>query len=288
MWFIALGSLKLPNFFYENIYTYHIQPYNSFRIKCNAINDFRKDCLNIETVGAVINLELFKIILGGENTRVEKTDAENTKVKLLPEEMKEIQKLVEKYQLSYWKEEDSYGYPYLECLTKQLKDCSYEGWDMWYLSFLMSLLYVVGIASVIFNLPIMGTALKRFPITRGVAKALMFIGLLLDTPNLPIFAVFIVVIVSMFWGAIANRYQTNCQDVIDAKDEWYDNVPTYAVGGSLAVALIDFLIKEHQVSKIRETIEEKIQVLKNKKANQARAKNNSFLGVGNKGFNDFK
>ena len=170
------------------------------------------------------------------------------------------------------------------CLTKKLKDCSYEGtgdfwgsWDMWYLSFLMSLLYVVGIAGVFFNLPIIGTALRKFPPTGVVAKALTLIRLLNNTPT-PVFAVFIVVIVSMFWGAIANRYQTNCQDVIDAKDEWYDNVPTYAVGGSLSFSLIEFLIKEHQESKISGVLNKLKKRFKKKQVKARENENRIFLG----------
>lgn len=48
-WFFALGSLKFPHWLYENGYTYYVQPYNSFRIKCNAVNDFRKAGFNFQS-----------------------------------------------------------------------------------------------------------------------------------------------------------------------------------------------------------------------------------------------
>lgn len=37
---------------------------------------------------------------------------------------------------------------------------------------------------------------------------------------------------SIYWGAMTNRYKEDCQSVIDSKEEWYDKVPSYAVRGS--------------------------------------------------------
>ena len=166
--------------------------------------------------------------------------------------------------MSDWAIEDDFGYPFRECLTKELKDCKYPYWDMWYLSTGMGLLYGVGIASVIFNLSVIGNILRKFPITAVVSTVLQKIGLLTDEPGLPFFAIFIVVMVSIYWGAMANRYQTDCQSVIDSKEEWYDMVPAYAVGGSLSLMLVQTALAERKKSQIKELLKNKIQELKKK------------------------
>lgn len=248
LWFFALGSLSLPSQLYENIYTYHFQPYNSFRIKCNAINDFKKE-------NELVDPEVFL-----------KNVTENLKKKI-------------------WL--DSYGYPYHECLQKDLKDCHYVGtggisgnWDMWLLGLSMGLLYIAGILSIIFNFPFIGKILRRLPITSIVSTIAQTVGLLTYEPDLPFFAIFIVAMVTIFWSAFMIRYQTNCQSVIDAQDEWYDDVPAYAVGGTLAMMVIQFVIDGRRKGQLKEKLKNRIQELKKKKQMAQQQKNQEFLSFG--------
>lgn len=284
-WFLALGSLDLPHILYENIYTYMFQPYNSFRIKCHAVNDFRKARFNFQSAENLNFDLLLKIIdkAETEETTQGETDAESIP-QVLPEELTKFKKLVTKYNLSDWAIEDDFGYEYRECLTKELKDCTYPHWDMWYLSAGMGLLYVAGIASVIFNFPMIGKLLKRFPITAIVSTVLQGIGLLTNEPDLPFFAVFIVVMVSIYWGAMANRYKEDCQSVMDSKEEWYDKVPTYAIGGSLSLMLVQFALNERKMSQIRESLKNKIEHLKKKKEMSENQKWKNFMAAGTNKF----
>lgn len=284
-WFFALGSLDLPHMLYENIYTYKFQPYNSFRIKCNAVNDFRKAGFNFQSAEGMNVDMLFKIIEKTEKDTKDsdKKQGEDTKLeepKVLPEELEKIRELITKYTLSAWALEDDYGYVYRECLTKELKDCTYPYVDMWFLGAGMGLLYVAGIASVIFNFPFIGKLLKKFPITAVVFTVLQGVGLLTYEPDLPFFAVFIVTMVSIFWGAMANRYKGDCQSVLDAKEEWYDDVPTYAVGGSLSLILIQTALAQRKKAQVREVLKNRIQVLKKKKEMSEKEKWKNFMSAG--------
>jgi hypothetical protein len=285
VWFIALGSLKIPfaEYIFENSYTYQIQPYNSFRMKCHAINDLKKSGLE---PGAAVNLELFFKIIGQmekgieeeskEQEESEGNEDETPKIPL-PKDLEKVKELVTKHKLSNWQQEDDYGYPYRECLSKELKDCTYTYSDIWPISIGMGILYVAGILSLIFNLPFIGKLLKKFPITGIVAMAAQTIGLLTHEPDLPFFAVFIVVIVSLYWGALANRYNTDCQSVIDAGEEWYDDVPTYAVGGGFSLMFVQFLIGERRKAQAREELRDRIQERKKKREIDQAQKNKSFL-----------
>lgn len=259
-WFFALGSLDLPHVVYENTYTYMFQPYNSFRIKCHTVNDFRMAGLDFQSAENDMNFDLlFKEA----------------------EEGTQLKELFTKYSLSTWAIEDDFGYPFRECLTKELKDCTYPYWDMWYLSTGMGLLYVAGIASVIFNLPMIGKILKKFPITAVVSTVLQSVGLLTYEPDLPFSAVFIVVMVSIYWGAVANRYKEDCQSVIDSKEEWYDKVPAYAFGGSVSLMLVQTALAERKKSQVRELLKNKIQELKKKKEMSEKEKWKNFMSAGN-------
>lgn len=284
-WFFALGSLDLPHVMYENMYTYMFQPYNSFRIKCHAVNDFRKEGFNFQSAENAMSFDLlFNIIEKAEEgfqeaeeaKEAEEAEGKTKKPQVLPEELTKLKELFTKYSLSTWAIEDDFGYPFRECLTKELKDCTYPYWDMWYLSTGMGLLYVVGIASVIFNLPMIGKILKK----SVVSTVLQSIGLLTYEPDLPFFAVFIVFMVSIYWGAVANRYEEDCQSVIDSKKEWYDKVPAYAVGGSVSLMLVQTALAERKKSQVRELLKNRIQELKNKKEMSEKEKWKNFMSAG--------
>jgi hypothetical protein len=291
VWFIALGSLKIPfaEHIFENAYTYQFQPYNSFRMKCNAINDLKKNGLEPATA---LNLELFFKMIEQvekgieeeskeqeENEESEGNEEEPPKIPL-PKELEKVKELITKHKVSEWQQEDDYGYPYRECLHKELKDCTYSYYDIWAINIGMVILYVAGILSLIFNFPFIGKLLKRFPITGIVAMVAQTIGLLTYEPDLPFFAVFIVVIVSLYWGALANRYKSDCQSVIDAGEEWYDDVPTYAVGGGFSLMFVQFLIGERRKAQAREELRDRIQERKKKKEMDQAQKNKNFLSGG--------
>lgn len=288
-WFFALGSLDLPHVVYENMYTYMFQPYNSFRIKCRAVNDFRKAGFNFQSAENPMNFDLLLNIMdkaeegfqeAEEAKEAEEAEGKTKKPQVLPEELTKLKELFTKYSLSNWAFEDDFGYPFRECFTKELKDCTYPYWDMWYLNTGMGLLYVAGIASVIFNLPMIGNLLKRFPITAVVSTILQNIGLLTYEPDLPFFAVFIVAMVSIYWGAVHNRYKEDCQSVIDSKEEWYDKVPGYAVGGSLSLMLVQTALAEGKKSQERELLKNRIQELKKKKEMSEKEKWRNFMSAG--------
>jgi hypothetical protein len=284
-WFFALGSLDFDNSFYENMYTYMFQPYNSFRIKCNAVNDFRKAGFNFQNEKSAMNFDiLLKTTIEqtekGLKEMEEETEGTESDPRVLPEELTKIKELFTKHSFSNWALEDDFGYAYRDCITKELKDCTYPYWDMWWLSAGMGLLYVAGIASVIFNLPMIGKILKKFPITAVVSTVLQSIGLLTYEPDLPFFAVFIVVMVSIYWGAVANRYKEDCQSVIDSKEEWYDNVPAYAVGGSVSLMLVQTALAERRKSQVRELLKNRIQELKKKKEMSEKEKWKNFMSAG--------
>jgi hypothetical protein len=276
VWFFALGSLDLPHMLYENSYTYNFQPYNSFRIKCNAVNDFKKAGLNFQSKESDTNFDLLLEMI--EENDSDPNDPNQTQIS--PGKLSRLKELFTKYSLSDWALEDDFGYNYRECLTKELKDCTYPYWDMWYVSFFMGLLYVAGIASVIFNFPYIGKLLKKFPMTAIVSTALQNFGLLTYEPNFPVFAIFIVVIISIFWGAMANRYKEDCQSVIDAKKEWYDDVPTYATGGSLLLMIIQTILAERKKAQIREVLKHRIQELRTEKEMSEKQKWKDFMSAG--------
>lgn len=284
-WFVALGSLELPHVLYENPFTKKYLPsYNSFRIKCNAVNEFRKSTFNSQSAEGAMNFEsLLNIVEPAENginqseEKDGEQDGEDTKPEVFPEEMTTIKELFTKYSFSDWALEDDFGYVYRECLTKELKDCTYPYWDMYGLSFAMGVLYVLGILNIILNFPFIGKRIRIMPYGRIFTIVLRYLGLLTDEQDLPFFSVFIVVMVSIYWGAYANRFKDDCQSVIDAKEGWYDNVPTYAIVGSLLLMLIQFQMAKRETAQLEKLIKNEMKNIriqgKKEKENKSRAFN---------------
>ena len=198
--------------------------YPSFRTKCNAINEFKKSGFSFQ------NESLDKIF-----EKITNPDEE---------EAEKIKRLKNDYKLNTWKKED----PYSECLTKELKDCSYSGSNITVMSIFMGILSFLGIVSFIFTII---PALKRFPITMIIVGVLQNIGLLTDEL---VFAIFIIVIVSIYWAALAERYKEDCQGVIDAKKDWYDYVPVAALTGTVGMTLYKSWLIQKRRSEMREKV----------------------------------
>jgi len=275
-WFFALGSLDLPHGLYENTYTYMVQPYNAFRIKCNAVNDFRKAKFNFQNEENAMNFDLLLKTIEKEEEGFKET--EESKPQVLPEELTRLKELFTKYSLSNWAIKDDHGYVYRECLTKELKDCTYPYWDMWWLSAGMGLLYFAGIASVIFNIPF----IKKVPMLLLISNVLQGVGLLTYEPGFPFYAVFIVVMVSIYWGAMENRYKNDCQSVIDSKEEWYDKVPAYAVGGSVSLMLVQTVLAERKMAQVKLVLKKRIKKLKKEKEMSEKEKWKNFMSAGSR------
>ena len=97
-----------------------------------------------------------------------------------------------------------------------------------------------------------------------IGGVLQKIGLLTDGP---VFAIFIIVIVSIYWAALAERYKEDCQGVIDSKKDWYDYVPVIALTGTVGMILYNSWLmtkrRAEMVNKVRR-VKTKLTHLKNR------------------------